>query len=137
MGAQKGRDLLLKVDAAGDGTFTTVAGLRARKLSFNAEPVDATDADSAGTLARTPRRRGRAAPAISGSGLFRDAASDAILRGLFFGDVLRTWQVAIPDFGIVSGPFEITALEYGGEHDGEVTFDIALESAGALSFSEV
>lgn len=137
MGAQKGRDLLLKVDAAGDGIFTTVAGLRARKLAFNAEPVDATDADSAGRWRELLAGAGVRRASISGSGLFRDAASDATLRGLFFGDVLRTWQVAIPDFGIVSGPFEITALEYGGEHDGEVTFDIALESAGALSFSEV
>lgn len=42
MGAQKGKDLLLKVD---DGAgFVTVAGLRARRLAFNAEAVDITDA---------------------------------------------------------------------------------------------
>lgn len=41
----------------------------------------------------------------------------------------------IRDFGIVRGPFQITALEYTGNHDGEVTFDIALESAGALAFT--
>jgi predicted secreted protein len=28
-----------------------------------------------------------------------------------------------------------TGLEYAGEHDGEVAYDIALESAGALSFA--
>ena len=32
-------------------------------------------------------------------------------------------------------PFQITALEYAGSHDGEVTFEIALESAGAVSFA--
>ena len=40
----------------------------------------------------------------------------------------------LPDFGTVEGPFQITALEYTGSHDGEATFDVALESAGALSF---
>ena len=40
MGAQKGRDLLLKIDATGTGTFQTVAGLRSHTLSFNAETVD-------------------------------------------------------------------------------------------------
>jgi len=32
MTAQKGKDLLLKVDTDGTGTFATVAGLRARTL---------------------------------------------------------------------------------------------------------
>jgi TP901-1 family phage major tail protein len=35
----------------------------------------------------------------------------------------------------VEGPFQITALEYTGSHDGEVTFEIALESAGAIGFA--
>ena len=46
MTAQKGNDLLLKVDT--DGSFATVAGLRARSLAFHAAPVDITDQESAG-----------------------------------------------------------------------------------------
>jgi hypothetical protein len=42
MSAQKGKDLLIKID---DGAgFTTVAGLRTRRLAFNAETVDITHA---------------------------------------------------------------------------------------------
>ena len=40
MTAQKGKDLLLKVDTNGAGSFVTVAGLRARTLAFNAATVD-------------------------------------------------------------------------------------------------
>lgn len=47
MTAQKGKDLLLKVDTDGAGDFTTVAGLRARSLAFNAATVDVTDQESA------------------------------------------------------------------------------------------
>jgi predicted secreted protein len=47
MTAQKGKDLLLKVDADGEGNFTTVAGLRARSLAHNAATVDITDQESA------------------------------------------------------------------------------------------
>ncbi len=36
MTAQKGKDLLLKVDSDGVGSFTTVAGLRARTLAYHA-----------------------------------------------------------------------------------------------------
>jgi len=39
MTAQKGKDLLLKVDADGASSFATVAGLRARTLAFNAGSV--------------------------------------------------------------------------------------------------
>jgi TP901-1 family phage major tail protein len=45
MAAQKGKDLLVKIaDGAG---FTTVAGLRSRRIAFNAETVDITHAESA------------------------------------------------------------------------------------------
>jgi TP901-1 family phage major tail protein len=46
MTAQKGKDLLLKVDSDWAGSFTTVAGLRARTLAFNAASVDVTDQES-------------------------------------------------------------------------------------------
>ena len=39
MPAQNGRDLLIRVDMLGDGTFQTIAGLRATRISFNAETV--------------------------------------------------------------------------------------------------
>ena len=42
MAAQNGKDLLLKVDLDGNGSFQTLAGLRASRLSFNAETVDVT-----------------------------------------------------------------------------------------------
>ena len=45
MAAQKGKDLLLKVDGDGLGTFTTVAGLRARARACNAETVDVTHSE--------------------------------------------------------------------------------------------
>ena len=44
MSAQRGKDILLKIEGA-PGVFTTVAGLRARTISLNARTVDATDGD--------------------------------------------------------------------------------------------
>lgn len=135
MSAQRGRDLLLKVDGDGSGGFVAVAGLRTRKLSFSAGTVDVTDADSPGRWRELIEGAGIRKASISGTGLFRDADADATVRGLFFDGVLRDWQVIIPDFGAVAGPFQITALDYAGEYDGELTYEIALESAGALSFT--
>jgi TP901-1 family phage major tail protein len=137
MAAQKGRDLLLKVDGTGTGSFQTVAGLRARRIAFAAGTVDVTDADSPGRWRELIEGAGVRRASIAGAGVFRDAAADETVRGLFFNGVLRTWQVVIPDFGTVAGPFQVAALDYAGTHDGEVTYDIALESAGALTFTAV
>ena len=48
MGAQKGKDLLLKLDFDENGSFETVAGMRSRRIAFNAEAIDITNSDSAG-----------------------------------------------------------------------------------------
>jgi TP901-1 family phage major tail protein len=135
MVAQKGKDLLLKLDTTGSGGFVTVAGLRSKRLAFNAETVDVTDADSAGRWRELLAGSGVQRASVSGAGIFKDAASDAAIRTRFFGAEIAAWQFVIPDFGTVEGPFQITALEYSGAHDGEVTFEIALESAGGLEFA--
>ena len=135
MAAQSGKDMLLKLDATGAGSFVTVAGLRTRTLAFNAAAIDITDAESAGRWRELLAGAGVKKASVSGSGIFKDQASDAAIRDLFFGGIIRSWQLILPDFGVVEGPFQITALEFKGDHAGEVTFDLALESAGALAFT--
>jgi len=135
MTAQKGQDLLLKVDTDGVGSFATVAGLWARTLAFNAASVDVTDQESAGRWRELLEGAGIKTARVGGSGIFKDAASDETLRQYFFAGTVRDWQVIVPDFGTVEGAFQIAALEYGGQHDGEVSFDLSLESAGALTFT--
>ena len=132
MVAQKGKDLLLKISDG--GSYVTVAGLRSRRLAFNAETVDVTDAESAGRWRELMGGAGVQRASLTGSGLFKDQASDALVRQAFFAGSILSWQVLIPDFGTVTGPFQITALEYSGEHNGELRFELALESAGPLSF---
>ncbi len=133
MAAQKGKDLLLKLaDGAG---FVTVAGLRSRRLAFNAETVDITHAESAGRWRELLDGAGVRRASVAGRGLFKDAASDALVRQMFFDGAVKAMQVVIPDFGTVEGPFQIGTLEFAGEHDGELTYEIALESAGELAFT--
>ncbi len=135
MAAQKGKDLLLKVDSTGAGVFTTVAGLRTRSIAFNAETVDVTHAESTGQWRELLAGAGAKHARVSGAGIFKDSASDALVRDYVFNATIRDWQIVIPDFGTVLGAFQITALDFSGRHDGEVTFDLTLESAGALTFT--
>ncbi|WP_027844311.1 phage major tail protein, TP901-1 family [Pyruvatibacter mobilis] len=135
MTAQKGKDLLLKLDSTGTGSFVTVAGLRSRSLSFNAQTIDVTNADSAGAWRELLGEAGIKSAALSGSGIFKDAATDATTRDFFFAGTIRDWQVILPGFGTVEGPFQITGLDYAGEHNGEMTYELTLASAGALTFT--
>jgi TP901-1 family phage major tail protein len=135
MAAQSGKDMLLKLDQTGSGSFLTVAGLRTRALSFNAGIVDTTDAESAGRWRELLAGGGLKRAQITGSGIFKDQTSDQIMRTLFFAGTIRSWQVVLPELGIVDGPFQITALEFTGDYSAEVSFDLTLESAGQLNFT--
>ena len=134
MAAQSGKNMLLKLDQTGSGSFLTVAGLRTRTLAFNASTVDTTDQESAGRWRELLAGGGVKRASVTGAGVFKDTTSDTQVRALFFAGTIRNWQLIIPDFGIVTGPFQIVALEFAADHAGEVTFDLALESAGEVTF---
>ena len=133
MGVQAGKDLLLKV--GGEGGFVTLAGLRATRLTFNAGSIDVTSIGSEGGWRELLDGGGVKSAQVAGSGIFRDAGTDARARQIFFDGEVPSFQVIVPDFGVVEGRFQITSLEYAGTHDGEATYEIALASAGALEFT--
>jgi len=137
MVAQKGKDLLIKLDLTGTGTFKTIAGLRASRITFNAETVDVTSLESAGGWRELLGGAGVRSASISGSGVFRDADTDERARQIFFDGEVPVFQVIIPNFGIMEGRFMITSIEYSGTHDGEASYDLSLASAGALQFSVI
>lgn len=135
MAAKNGKDLLIKIDMTGAGQFETIAGLRATRISFNAEQVDVTSLESQGGWRELLAGAGVKSAAISGSGVFRDAGTDARARQLFFDGSTPEFQVIIPDFGTVQGPFQVASLEYAGSMNGEATYEMSLASAGQLTFT--
>jgi TP901-1 family phage major tail protein len=138
MAAQKGKDLLIKL---GDGgtpeVFTAIAGLRTTSLGFNAQTIDITNADSANMWRELLANAGVRQAAVSGSGVFKDAASDATVRGIFFNQDLKNWKIVVPDFGEIVGAFALSALQYEGAYDGELRMSLTLTSAGPLSFTAI
>lgn len=136
MTAQPGRDMLLK-SVAPDSSTNTVAGLRTKRLTLNSQSVEITDADSSGRWRELLAGSGQRKASLSASGIFKDQTSDEITRTRFFNGEIADWQLLIPDFGTLTGPWQISSLEYAGTYDGEVTFDIAMESAGVITFEAV
>lgn len=136
MAGQKGRDVLLKIgDGAEPQAFTAIAGLRAKTISLNARTVDGTSAESEDAWRELIAGAGVKSATVSGAGIFKDSASDAAMREVFFAQTARDWQLIIPGFGTLEGPFLIEALDYTGDHDGEAAFAVTLASAGAIGFA--
>ncbi|TCO70912.1 phage major tail protein, TP901-1 family [Rhodovulum euryhalinum] len=135
MTVQYGKDLLIKLDMTGNGHFETIAGLRATRISFNAEQVDVTSLESQGGWRELLAGAGVKSAAISGGGVFKDAETDARARQVFFDAETPDFQVVIPGFGLVEGRFQVGSLEYSGSHNGEATYELTLASAGVLTFT--
>ena len=127
---------MLKLDD-GSGAFSTVAGLRTQRIALNADTVDITHAESSGRWRELLAGAGVRRASLAGTGVFKDQTSDELVRRSFFEGTILNWQVIVPSFGIIQGLFQISALDYRGEHAGEVTFELGLESAGALTFTAI
>lgn len=144
MAAQKGSAMLLKIDQI--GTQTTVGGLRSTGITFNDEAVDITNKDSLGVRTLLAGG-GTQSVSISGSGVFTDSTTEQAVRTAYFaqantsdGSTAQTatfdsFQVIVPDLGTFTGTFMIATMGYSGEFNGEVTYDLTLESAGYVTFA--
>jgi TP901-1 family phage major tail protein len=137
MAVQKGKDLLIKLDMTGAGSFETVAGLRASRITFNTETVDVTSIQSSGGWRELLAGAGVKSASVSGSGVFRDEGTDERARQIFFDADVPDFQIVIPDFGIIEGPFMISAIEYAGTQNGEATYEMTIASAGQLVFNAI
>lgn len=137
MAVQNGKDLLIKVDLNGDNIFVTLAGLRATRIALNSETVDVTSLESQGGWRELLGGAGVKSASISGSGVFRDADTDGRARQIFFDGEMPKFQVIVPSFGVIEGPFQITGIEYAGTYNGEATYELSIASAGALTFTAI
>jgi TP901-1 family phage major tail protein len=144
MAAQKGLDVLMKIDIS--GTKTTIGGLRSTSITLNDESVDITNKDSLGTRTLLAGA-GVNSLSVSGSGVFTDSAAEVAVRTAFAAQqnttdgssaqtaAFESFQFIIPNLGTYTGSFQITSLEYAGEYNGEATYSMSFESAGYITFA--
>lgn len=129
MSAQKGRNILIKIsDGTSPGSFSTVGGIRSRTITVNNETVDITTSDEAPWRILMPDA-GIRSVTISGSGVFKDEAAINSLEDLAFNGNVEDFQAVFGNGDMLQGLFQVTSFEYGGEHNGEQTYSLTLESA--------
>ena len=139
MAAYKGSAMLVKIGATPSGaaasdTYTTIAGLRSTSITHNEETVDVTSKDSS-QVRELLAGAGIYSVTISGSGILTDSSSLTTLESAMNASDFHNFQVVVADFGTYEGEFALTSLEISGEHNGEVSYSITLESAGTVSFA--
>jgi TP901-1 family phage major tail protein len=134
MAAQIGLNMLVKVDSDGAGTYLTIAGGQTLSMKLNREQVDITSQDDVSRYRQLIADAGVKSVDITIRGVFKDAAADATARNYWQNDIMRNWQMILPSFQQVTGPFQVSNIEYSGSHNGEVQYDFSLSSAGDLTW---
>lgn len=138
MAAQCGAAIVLSIENnAGSPAFEAIAGLRSRSITFNAEAVDVTNADSSNKWRELLDACGVKSFSVSGSGVMLPGTPTEEVREAFFAGSIRTWRLLIPGFGTVEADCKITSLEFGGEHNDAVQVSMSLESAGEPTWTAV
>jgi TP901-1 family phage major tail protein len=135
MAAQKGKEILIARDD-GAGGHTTIGALRSKRIAFSVGTTDVSDSDSSlwrELLAGANLR----SLSVSGQGVLKAAAVEGDLFDDFAGATAVEYELTIPGFKTITGDFIITNYESSGGHEGEVSFSMTLESAGALTIADV
>ena len=147
MAAQKGKDVLMKINTSGS-TYVTIGGLRSTSITLNDEAVDITNKDSLGTRTLLAGA-GVNSISVSGSGVFTDSTAEALVRTTFQAQqnstdgssaqtpAFKSFQFLIPDLGTYTGSFMIASMEFAGEFNGEATYSFTFESASYVTFAAV
>lgn len=138
MSAQPGRSLILYL-YDGVSEFDPIAGARSHTITINNETsVDITNKDSAG-VRQLLAGAGVVSLDISCEGVYFDDAIIDEIRTLAQSESSNQQQfrVIVPGAtanGALTGTFAVTSLEYSGEYNGEMTYSLSLQSAGAVTF---
>ena len=133
MAAQKGRAFVLKIsDGLSSPAFSVVGGMRTTGLTINGEMVDVTDKDSDGWR-ELLANAGTRTVTISFAGVFKDTATEEQIKDAAFNQDLNDYRAEFEDGDFFSGAFQLTSLEYTGEHNGARQYSGTLESSGTVT----
>lgn len=133
MAAEKGSAFLLKVGNGGNPpNYATIGGMRTTQLSVNGEAVNVTSKDSGGWR-ELLTGAGVRSVSVAASGIFTGSAAEGRIKGNALGGSLDDYELSFESGERLRGRFLVTRLDYAGDHGGERTYAVALESSGAVT----
>jgi TP901-1 family phage major tail protein len=134
MAAMAGKDVSIEINTTGS-TYVAIGGMRTNSIKIAGTEIDITTADSSGRWRELLGSAGVISCAISGAGVFlNDTACALALTKVMLGASLG-FKFKSAVMGTFAGSFMVKDFTLGGTHNGEVTFDLSLESAGAITYT--
>lgn len=135
MPSQKGRDLLLKIGDGGETeTFTAIGAARLTSMAINNRPVDATSMGDGG-LQTLVGDAGIQSMQLRLEGLFKDSASEELLRDAAFSRSACNYRLVFPNGDAYAASFVVEEYARTGTHDGLETFSVTLVRSGGGTFT--
>lgn len=133
MVAEKGSAFLLKVgDGGSPPSYATIGGMRTTQLSVNGEGVNITSKDSGGWR-ELLSGAGVRSVSVAASGIFTGSVAEGRIKGNALGGALDDYELSFESGERLRGRFLVTRLDYAGDHGGERTYAVALESSGTVT----
>jgi len=133
MTAEKGSAFLLKVGNGGSPpSYATIGGMRTTQLSVNGEAVNVTSKDSGGWRDLLSGAGVRSV-SVAASGIFTGSVAEGRIKANALGGALDDYELSFESGEKLRGRFLVTRLDYAGDHGGERTYAVALESSGAVA----
>lgn len=136
MTAEAGAGFLLKIsDGGSPETFTTVAGLRTTSMTVTGASIEVTNKESAGwreLLDGAGVRR----VSVNATGVFMNAESERRVRQQVFSGALTAYRLVFANGDQVNATFQVTSLNYAGDHNNERSYTLSLESSGPVTVEE-
>ena len=136
MGAQKGRDVLVKFNTTGN-TFVAVGGARESTLTIANEQVDITNADSAGVRTLL-EGAGNNSVSIKLQGVYVDDTTIGLVRAKAGTNAFGVFQLVTAGTNGVTyeGSFQVSSFEEAAAYNGAQTYNMTLDSAGAITITD-
>jgi len=133
MSAEKGSAFLLKISDGDDPpVFATVAGMRTTQMSVNGEAVNVTSKDSGGWR-ELLSGAGVRSVSVAASGIFTGSVAETRIKTNALAGALDDYELSFESGERMRGRFLVTRLDYAGDHNGERSYALALESSGAVA----
>jgi TP901-1 family phage major tail protein len=137
MAAQHGRELLLKVHDGSasfeDANFTTVGGFASNNIKIANTAIEITSKDSGG-FKESLDGGGQRSFSTDAEGTFLSDATFALVHNHILNSTHPLCRVVVPGHGTYEGKFVIISLDMTGAQNDEVTYRMAFESSGTVTF---
>lgn len=134
MAAQAGKEIYIQVNTTGS-TYVNLGGLRTKSLKVGSEPIDITNSDSTNLWRERLGTSGVKSLDVTCEGAFiDDAAVNKVVTNLMTTTQTYNSTLIIPGLGTFTGVVSYDSIEFSGSYNGEVSYNVAISSAGAMSF---